>query len=119
MKIRQTGALVGAPARESVFKNSVADVSFIAAMLIDKFLWHLPIYRQHRMLARTGITINRGTLTLWVNRAISLLKPIHDAQWRSVLESGIIPDGRNADPGRTKTGQARAHEDRLPVAGAR
>jgi len=90
LKIRETGALVGAPARESVFKNSCADVSFIAAMLIDKFLWHLPIYRQHRMLARAGITINRGTLSLWVNRAIALLKPIHDAQWRSVLESAII-----------------------------
>ncbi len=90
VKIRETGALAGAPARESVFKNSCADVSFIAAMLIDKFLWHLPIYRQHRMLALTGIIINRGTLTLWVNRAIALLKPIHDAQWRSVLESAII-----------------------------
>ena len=112
MKIRQTGALVGAPARESVFKNSVADVSFIAAMLIDKFLWHQPIYRQHRMLARAGITINRGTLSLWVNRSISLLKPIHDAQWRSVLESDIIQmdetpirAGRKpGKPGRMKTG---------------
>ena len=42
------------------------------------------------MLARAGITVNRGTLSLWVNRAIALLKPIHDAQWRSVLESTII-----------------------------
>jgi len=90
LKIRETGALVGAPAREGVFKNSCADVSFIAAMLIDKFLWHLPIHRQHRMLAMAGITINRGSLSLWANRAIALLKPIHDAQWRSVLESAII-----------------------------
>ena len=90
IKLRESGALVGAPAREGVFKNSCADVSFIAAMLIDKFLWHLPIHRQHRMLAQAGITINRGSLSLWANRAIALLKPIHDAQWRSVLESDII-----------------------------
>ena len=90
VKIRATGVLAGAPAREGVFKNSCADVSFVAALLIDKFLWHLPLYRQHRMLAAAGITVNRGSLSLWANRAIALLKPIHDAQWRSVLESAVI-----------------------------
>ena len=90
IKLHESGALVGAPAREGVFKNSCADVSFIAVMLIDKFLWHLPIHRQHRMLAPAGITINRGSPSLWANRAIALLKPIHDTQWRSVLDSDII-----------------------------
>ncbi len=89
-KIRKTGALVSAPARESVFKNSAADVSFVAGMLIDKFLWHLPLHRQHQMLAAGGITVNRGSLSQWANRAIALLKPVHDAQWRSVLESAVI-----------------------------
>ena len=90
VKIRETGALVGAPARESVFKSSCADVSFVAGMLIDKFQWHLPLHRQHQMLAAGGITVNRGSLSQWANRAIALLKPIHDAQWRSVLESAVI-----------------------------
>lgn len=90
VKIRETGAMAGAPARESVFKNSCVDVSFVAALLIDKFLWHLPLYRQHRMLATAGITVNRGSLSQWANRATALLKPIHEAQWRSVLESAVI-----------------------------
>ena len=51
---------------------------------------HLPLYRQHRMLAGAGITVNRGSLSLWANRAIALLKPIHDAHWRSVLRSAVI-----------------------------
>lgn len=90
VKIRETGALVSAPARESVFKNSAADVSFVAGMLIDKFLWHLPLHRQHQMLAAGSISVNRGSLSQWANRAIALLKPVHDAQWRSVLESAVI-----------------------------
>ena len=90
VKIRETGALVSAPARESVFKNSAADVSFVAGMLIDKFQWHLPVHRQHQMLAAAGITVNRGSLSQWANRAVALLKPVHDAQWRSVLESAVI-----------------------------
>ena len=59
VKIRETGALLCAPAREGVFKNSCADVSFVAALLIDKFLW--PLHRQHRMLAAAGIAVNRGS----------------------------------------------------------
>ncbi|MCY4261331.1 MAG: transposase, partial [Rhodobacteraceae bacterium] len=33
---------------ELVDEQGCADVSFVAALLIDKFLWHLPLYRQHR-----------------------------------------------------------------------
>ena len=112
VKLRETGALVGAPAREGVFRNSCADVSFVAALLIDKFLWHLSLHRQHRMLSAAGITVNRGSLSLWANRAIALLKPIQDAQWRSVLESAVIQmdetpirAGRHpGQPGRMKKG---------------
>ena len=112
VKIRGTGALAGAPARESVFKNSCADVSFVAGLLIDKFLWHLPLCRRRRMLAAAGITVNRGSLSQWANRAIALLKPIHDAQWRSVLRSAVIQmdetpiraGRRPGKPGRMKKG---------------
>ena len=90
VKLRGTGALASAPARDNVFQNSCADVSFVAGLLTDKFLWHLPLYRQHRMLAAAGITVSRGSLSQWANRAIALLKPIHEAQWRSVLESAVI-----------------------------
>ena len=68
VKLRETGTLLSAPAREGVFKNSYADVSFLATMLIDKFLWHLPLHRQHRMLEAAGITVNRGSMSIWANR---------------------------------------------------
>ena len=32
----------------AVFDKSVADVSFLAGMLVDKFTYHLPLYRQHQ-----------------------------------------------------------------------
>ena len=89
-KIMSSGTLVCAPAVEGVFKNSCADVTFIAGMLVDKFAWHLPLYRQHQMLAESGITINRGSLSGWANRAISLLEPVFEAQCRSVLDSAVI-----------------------------
>ena len=91
VKIRETGALVGAPARESVFKNSCADVSFVAGLLIDKFHVAPPAATvSTKMLAAAGITVSRGSLSQWANRAVALLKPVHDAQWRSVLESAVM-----------------------------
>ena len=111
-KIRSSGALVCAPAVEGIFKRSSVDVSFVAGMLVDKFAWHLPLYRQHQMLAGSGITINRKSLTGWANRAISLLEPVFEAQCRSILDSAVIVmdetpvrAGRDPDrPGRMKQG---------------
>lgn len=104
-KIMSSGALVCAPAVEGVFKNSCADVTFVAGMLVDKFAWHLPLYRQHQMLGESGITVNRRSLSGWANRAISLLEPVFEAQCRSVLESSVIvmdetPVRAGRDPGK-------------------
>jgi transposase len=36
-------SLLTTPAPANVLENSVADVSFLAGMLIDKFCYHLPL----------------------------------------------------------------------------
>ena len=45
VKRRDTQAILTAAAPANVLERSGADVSFLAAMLVDKFCWHLPIYR--------------------------------------------------------------------------
>jgi transposase len=47
----------------AVLEGGRADVSFLAGLLIDKFLYHLPLYRQHQRLAAAGITVSRQWLT--------------------------------------------------------
>jgi transposase len=66
------------------------DVSFLAGMLIDKFCYHLPLYRQHQRLRQAGIQLSRSSLTTWASRAIDLLKPIVDAQHRHLLQSRVL-----------------------------
>ncbi|MFQ5745535.1 MAG: IS66 family transposase, partial [Acidobacteriota bacterium] len=46
--------LLCAAAAPQVLERSFADVSFVAGMLIDKFSYHLPLYRQHQRLAGSG-----------------------------------------------------------------
>jgi transposase len=72
-----------------VIEGSRADVSFVAGLLVDKFAWHLPLYRQHQRLADAGITVSRPWLTQLTQRAIGLLEPIYDAQLDSIRASRV------------------------------
>ena len=40
----------------NVLERSAADVSFLAGMLVDKFSWHLPLYRQHQRLRDANLS---------------------------------------------------------------
>lgn len=78
------------PMIPQVLESSVADVSLLSGMLVDKFLYHLPLYRQHQRITQAGILLSRATLTQLVKRAIALLSPIAEAQLRSVLQSRVL-----------------------------
>tara|TARA_R110001599_G_scaffold62921_3_gene175202 strand:- start:11571 stop:13223 length:1653 start_codon:yes stop_codon:yes gene_type:complete len=81
---------VTTPAPFNVLDNSLADVSLLAGLLVDKFQSHLPLYRQHQRIQQAGITLSRSTLTNLVKRAIDLLRPIVDAQADNVLRSRVL-----------------------------
>lgn len=78
----------GPPA--GILDRSFADVSLLAGLLIDKFVYHLPLYRQHQRMAACGVNIGRGTLTNWVHRCAQLLTPIAEAQLASILASKVL-----------------------------
>ena len=90
VKRKADGTLTCPPAPPSVLGKSVADVSWLACMAIDKFVYHLPLYRQHQRLAAAGVHLARSTLTGLMHRTGDLLEPIHEAQLESVLESQVL-----------------------------
>ena len=79
-----------APAPANVLDRSIADVSFLVGLLVDKFQYHLPLYRQHQRLTQAGITLSRATLTHITKRGIELLRPIAQAQLDNVLRSRVL-----------------------------
>lgn len=81
---------VTTPAPGNVFAGSLADVSLLAGMTVDKFLFHLPLNRQHQRLKLAGIQLSRATLTKLVMRVAALLAPIHQAQLEHVLLSRVL-----------------------------
>ncbi len=98
------------PAPQGVFDNSRADVSFIAGLVVDKFIYHQPLYRQHQRLKDNGIDVSRPWLTGLVHGAAALLEPVYEAQFDSVRASRVkamdetpIKAGRKGK-GKMKTG---------------
>lgn len=73
-----------------VFDKSIVDVSVLAGMLVDKFVYHNPLYRQHQKLQAAGIQVARSSLTNWSKSSIALLEPIFDAQKASILQSQVL-----------------------------
>jgi len=84
-----TQTLHCAPAPVGVIEGSRADVSFIAGVLVDKFAWHLPLYRQHQRLIAAGFKLSRQWLTQLVQQGAQLLKAIYDAQLASICASRV------------------------------
>jgi transposase len=107
-KILDDQTLVTTPAPANVLEKSVADVSFLTGMLIDKFCYHLPLYRQHQRLMQCGVKVSRSSLSNWAGRAIDLLEPIVDAQSRHLLQSRVLAmDETPIKAGRQKKGKMR------------
>ncbi|MBW8067784.1 MAG: IS66 family transposase [Ferrovum sp.] len=106
IKIKETETLSCAPAPQGVLDGSRADVSFMAGLIEDKFLYHSPLHRQHQRLLNSGITVSRPWLTQIAHAALTLLNPIHDAQLESIRRSRVkAMDETPIKAGRTGTGQ--------------
>ena len=90
VKLLDSGKIAQAPAPLSVLEGSRADVSLLAGILLDKFLYHMPLYRQHQRMVAQGLRVSRSWLTDLVQRSIFLLAPIYAAQLESIRQSRVL-----------------------------
>ena len=113
-------AVVQAPAPERLIKGGLPTEAMVASVLVAKYAWHLPLYRQAQMLAVQGLDIKRSILAFWVGYAAAELKPIYVRLRERILASGKIAVDETVAPvldpgrGRTKKGYfwAIARDDR-------
>jgi transposase len=113
-------AVVQAPAPERLIKGGLPTEAMVASVLVAKYAWHLPLYRQAQMLAAQGLDITRAVLAFWVGYAAGELKPVYVRLRELILASGKIAVDETVapvlDPGRGRTKQgyfwAVARDDR-------
>lgn len=112
--------IVEAPAPEHLIKSGLPTEGLVASVLVAKYGWHLPLYRQAKMMLSQGIELDRSTLAFWVGYAAAELEPLYARLKANLLTSAKLAVDETPvpvlDPGRgkTKTGYfwAMARDDR-------
>ena len=99
-----------APAPARLVEGGLPTEGLLAHVLVSKFADHLPLYRQSRILARSGLDLHRSTLAEWVGKASFHLRPVFECLKAELKTSSTLgldeTTVRVLDPGRgrTKTG---------------
>jgi transposase len=79
-----------APLAERAADRVRPGATVLADLVVKKYVDHLPLARQEKILAREGIEISRSTLCDWVGLAARLLAPIGDEIRRDVLAADVM-----------------------------
>ena len=87
------GLLSAAPAPNELSENSDRaryDLSVQVHVITEKFINHLPFYRQSESLRRQGINIGRSLMGKWMMDIGELLRPLYSRLVTLVMSSPVI-----------------------------
>ncbi|HXV30009.1 MAG TPA: IS66 family transposase, partial [Sinorhizobium sp.] len=102
--------MLEAKAPAHLIQSGIPTETMVSSVLVAKYGWHLPLYRQAQMLKVQGIDIERSTLAFWVGYAAAELMPIYERLCAILLSSAKLAVDETPVPvldpgrGRTKTG---------------
>lgn len=83
------GVLIGSlPSRP--LEKAMAGEGLLAQIIIDKYVDHLPLYRQMQRFERNGLKLPYSTLTDWVSSTCKLIEPLFEALKKQVLQSSYL-----------------------------
>lgn len=68
----------------------MAGASVLTDIILGKFMYHLPFYRQIQQYKETGITISDSTMGDWYEAAVEKLKLLYDILRQHILQSEYI-----------------------------
>lgn len=79
-----------APTPPRPVEKGMAEPSLLAHVTIEKYVDHLPIYRQVQRFTREGITLSASTMGDWIRQTADLLVPLYDELAVEAKASGYI-----------------------------
>lgn len=85
-----TETVMIAPMPERPLPKAIAGPALLAQIVLDKYVDHLPLYRQMERFKREGINIPYSTITDWVSATCKLIRPLYDALSKIILQSDYL-----------------------------
>ncbi len=82
--------IVIAPMVDRPLPKAIAGPGLLAQIIIDKYVDHLPLYRQMERFKREGINIPYSTIGDWIKNGCTLIDPLGEALKKLILESNYL-----------------------------
>ena len=78
--------------------KSYASSSLLADLMVDKYVDHIPFYRQHKQFERLGMKIPEPTILGWFQQVSDLLMPLHFRLWELMKKTNYLQCGETTLP---------------------
>lgn len=114
-----TPRIYQAAAPRAVIGGNHAGADMLAQIIIDKYRYHLPEYRQVRQYADLGVRLPASTINDWIHAVAARLEPLYEALRHDILTGDYLQidevPWRIADrPGKSRNGYAWQFFDNRP-----
>ena len=70
--------------------KSYASSSLLADLMVDKYVDHIPFYRQHKQFERLGMKIPESTILRWFQGVSDLLMPLYFRLWELMKKTDYL-----------------------------
>lgn len=81
----------------------------LATIITDKYVDHLPIYRQVKRYQRMGVTLSESTIGDWISDSCELLVPLFNVLKKQTLETKYLQADETPIPVLDKTKKHKTH----------
>jgi transposase len=88
-KANNEGVIIADLPSSPIEKGKVG-ASVLALIIIQKYVDHLPLYRQIEMFKRMGMEIPSSTMSDWVKTAAELITPLYETLVKKILKSEYL-----------------------------
>jgi transposase len=90
-------------------EKGIAGPGLLAQIMVDKFVDHLPVYRQIERFKREDIKLSSSTLNGWQESICNLLEPLYDTLKHRVLSQGYLQVDETPIPVLDKQKKGKTH----------
>jgi len=88
--IADNSTIIIAPMIERPLPKAIAGAGLLAQIIIDKYVDHLPLYRQEQRFKREGVSIPYSTISDWIKNGCALLDPLGEALKKIVISNDYL-----------------------------
>ena len=82
--------IIIAPMIDRPLPKAIVGPGLLAQIIIDKYVDHLPLYRQMERFKREGINLPYSTISDWVKSGCVLIGPLYEGLKKLVLQSSYL-----------------------------